>query len=218
MLSKFLYLSLACFTLPMIAGDGIKDNSGEMDLQIQFDSVFNGGAANLTFYNGTIRLSEIEFEGENANGEEVEYELAQLTTIDLTTGLASPALDPIVIPSGDYEGLALELKGATKGSVISLEGYFTDRDQSIVPLQVNIKESLNLAIDHQKYSVASSPSLSASFLIDPSHWFANISQQDLLQADRDANGVVHIDPNRNTKLYHKITADLPQGIKRTWAD
>ncbi|MEL6842082.1 MAG: hypothetical protein AAFP02_02620, partial [Bacteroidota bacterium] len=203
MLSKFVYLMLACFTVPMIADNGVDFDSGGMDLQIQFDASINDEAAEITFYNGVIRLREIEFEGEKTNGEKVEYDLAQPTTIDLTTGLASPALNPIMIPGGEYEALSLELKGAPKGSLISIEGYFTDSGQNIVPLQIDIQKSLRLVIDRENYTVDQPIGFSASFLVDPSHWFAKISQQDLQGAERDANGVVHIDPYRNLSLYRK---------------
>lgn len=212
MLTKFVYLSLACFALPMITGDGVKINSGQMDLQIQFDSAIDGGAAKLTFYNGILRLSEIEIAGEIANGEEVTYELAQPTTIDLTTGLASPALKPITIPAGKYSALALEVKGAQKGSLMTLEGYFTDRNQNIVPLQLDIKESLSLALDYENYTVDNALGFSASFLVNPSPWFANISQEELEGADRDSNGLVHIDPFRNAKLYQKLIKELSKSI------
>lgn len=213
MLSKFVYLTLACFTVPMIAGNGVDFHSGEMDLQIQFDASINDEAAEISFYNGTIRLREIEFEGEKTNGEKVEYDLAQPTTIDLTTGLASPALNPIMIPGGEYEALSLELRGAPKGHLISIEGYFTDSKQGIVPLQIDIQKSLRLVINRERYTVDQPIGFSASFLVDPAHWFTNISQNDLEKAERDSNGVVHIDPYRNPSLYQKLTADLSQGIK-----
>lgn len=216
MLTKFLYLSLACFALPLVSFNGVPVNHGGMDLQIQFDSIINGGAANLSFYNGIIRLSEIEFEGEKTNGEVIDYELAQATSIDLTTALASPALEPIIIPAGDYKVLALEVKGAENGSVLYLEGSFTDSDQKLVPLQINIQESVDLVIEYHKNTVNSAISLSANFLIDPSHWFSNISQQDLQQADRDSNGVVIISPYQNSILYKRLTKDLSKGIEWEW--
>ncbi|MFK7925646.1 MAG: hypothetical protein AB8H47_27085 [Bacteroidia bacterium] len=216
MLSKFSYLLLASFIFPLTATDGVKLNPSGIGLQVQFASIINGGPANMTFYNGIIRLSEIEFEGEEINGKTIEYQVEQLTTIDLTTALASPALNPIMIPAGEYEELQLEVQGAKNGRVIYLEGSFTDSKQNLVPLLIDIQESLSLEIAYKNYTVDSSPSFDATFLVDPTYWFSNISYQDLQQADRDSNGVVRISPINNIPLYKKLTADLSEGIEWQW--
>jgi len=169
----------------------------------------------MRFYNGIIRLSEIEFAGEKNNGEKIEYEVEQLTTIDLTTALASPALNPIMIPTGEYEELQLEVQGTKNGSVIYLEGSFTDSQQNLVPLLIDIQESFSLAIEHKNYTI-DSRSFDAIFLLDPSSWFSHINYQDLQEANRDSNGVVRISPINNTHLYQRLTKDLSVGIEWQW--
>ena len=86
MLSKFAYVLLACFSVLLVACDGVQIDPNGMGLQVQLDSTFNGGPADLSFSDGYIRISEIEFEGEKVDGSEIEYEVEQLTTIDLATG------------------------------------------------------------------------------------------------------------------------------------
>lgn len=213
MLSKFSYLLLASFVFPLAAIDGVEVDSSGIGLQVQFDSIINGGPANMTFYKGIIRLSEVEFEGEETNGEKIEYQVEQLTTIDLTTALASPALNPIMIPAGEYQELQLEVQGAQNGSVIYLEGSFTDKSQNLVPLLIDIQESLSLELEYENYTVDSNISIDATFLVNPTYWFSNISYQDLQQADRDSNGVVRISPINNVQLYKKLTSNLSRGIE-----
>lgn len=218
MLTKFAYLLLACFAFILVACDGVQVTPNGMGLQVQLDSTFNGGPTDLSFDAGYIRLSEIEFEGEKTNGDEIEYEVEQLIKIDLATGLATPTLNPIMIPAGEYEELELEVQGAEDGTIVFLEGSFTDSSLNIVPLQLDIQESFSLEIEYENYSIDSTLSFGALFIVDPSYWFANINQQELQQADKDSNGVVIIAPNSNPVLYDKVTADLSDGIEWEWDD
>ena len=210
-------LSLALIQLCLIACDSVTVDPTGMGINVQFNQASTTqGPADLQFTEGFLRLSELEFEGERKDGGEIELEIDQLTTIDLATGVATPPLPGLSIPAGVYEELELEVAGADDGTVLFLKGTFMDSLQNQTPIEVDIRKEFSLEMEWENYTIDSTISFGASFLIDPLIWFQTISAQDLYEADRNTSGVVIISPSENRDLYQELTGFLPEGIEWEW--
>ena len=142
-----------------------------------------------------------------------------MTTIDLITGTADPALPNLSIPAGRYEELELEAQGANDGDpVIYMVGAVEDSNGNPIPVRIDVREEFSLEMEWENFEVDSTVAFGATFFIDPSVWFTNIYLQELQQADRDANGIVNISPNDNIDIYNRLKALLHDGIEWEWDD
>ena len=217
---SFFALLFAFVLCLAIACDGVTVDPTGMGVTVQLDPAASTiGPADLQFTEGFLNISEIEFEGEKEDESEIELEVEQLTTIDLATGVATPALPIITIPAGVYEEFELEVSSVDDGeTVIFLKGTFVDSSQAQVPIEVDIQESFSLELEWENYTVDSTTTFGATFLIDPLVWFQSITDQELNQADRDANGTVIISPTNNPDLYAKLISIIPEGIEWEWDD
>lgn len=212
--------AIATLLFVLISCTGVTVDPTGMGFTVLLDPAASTSApADLQILNGFLRLSEIEFEGEKVDESEIEFEVEQLTTIDLATGTATPSLSFLAIPAGEYEEFEIELQGPDDGdTTVFLTGTFVDSSQQQVPIDIHITESFELEMEYENYVVDSTIAFGATFLIDPIVWFQTITTQDLQQADQNANGGVVISATENTDLYGKLKDHLSEGINWEWDD
>jgi len=220
MLKKIFYLLLFLPTCFIISCEDVQVTPNGMGIRIVIDSTSTSqSAGSIQIDEAYMRISEIEFEGELTDDEEIELESSQTVMFDLLTGQANPSLNYLVIPAGLYEEFELEVQGADDGgTVFYVRGSFTDSLQNQTLIELDIREAFSLELEWENYQVDSTRAFGATFLINPAAWIANISLQDLQSADRDSNGVVVISPNSNTGIYSQLIAVIPEGIEWEWDD
>lgn len=174
---------------------------------------------NIQIDEAYMRISEIEFEGELANDQEIEVESSIETILDLLTGVANPALPNIQIPAGLYEEFEIDVEGADDGgTVLFIKGRLTDSAQNTFSVELDVQEQFNLELEYENFQVDSTLSFGATFTINPTAWFLALTFQELQNATVDANGLILIDPNNNTAIYNRILDRLDDGIEWEWDD
>lgn len=215
MLQKFL-IALSIPLLFIYACEDVQVDPNGMGITVRIDST-NNSPLNVQIDEAYMRISEIEFEGELANDEEIEVESSVETMLDLLTGVSNPALPNIQIPAGLYEEFEIDVEGADDGgTVLYMKGSLTDTAQNNFSVELNVQEPFNLELEYENFQVDSAMTFGATFTINPTAWFLALTFQELQNATVDANGLILIDPNNNTALYNKIVERLDDGIEWEW--
>ena len=217
MFQKFI-LALSIPLLFLMSCEDVQIDPNGMGINVRIDST-NNSALDIQIDEAYMRISEIEFEGEMANDQEIELASSIETMLDLLTGIANPALPNIVIPPGLYEEFEIEVEGADDGgTVFFLKGSLTDSAQNTFNVELDIQEQFNLELEYENFQVDSSMTFGATFTIHPAAWFLSLTAQELATATVDANGIILIDPNNNTAIYNRIVDVLDDGIEWEWDD
>ncbi|MEL6253656.1 MAG: hypothetical protein AAFR87_16730 [Bacteroidota bacterium] len=217
MFHKFLIL-LSIPLLFFMSCEDVQIDPNGMGISVQIDSSSNS-ALNIQIDEAYMRISEIEFEGELTDDQEIEVESSIETVLDLLTGTANPALPNVQIPAGLYEEFEIDVEGADDGgTVFFLKGSLTDSAQNTFNVELDVQEQFNLELEYENFQVDSAMTFGATFIINPAAWFLNLTIQELATATVDANGLILIDPNNNTAIYNKIVDNIDDGIEWEWDD
>ena len=166
-----------------------------------------GSGGTLAFTRGYVVIDEVEFKGKLKNSGEVAYKDKQVTTIDLATGLASPAFR-FAIPPATYTEIKLKVEiedennrpsVVTEGTYINAAGVSTP-----VRFELNSGEEFE-AKSNREITIAVSTPLTSKIAFEPRVWFAPITATQLDNARR-VNGVILINESTNAGLF-SIIAD-----------
>jgi hypothetical protein len=160
----------------------------------------------ITWTSGSLNISKIDFEAKKENAE-IEYELKQLTTVDLLN--LSPVLGSISIPDGDYKEveLKLELKKTTTGAVpLMLKGQYTDSNGVNTPIEFSFNENVEIKVE-AKNVVISSTNYIAMINLQMNRFTTNVAVSDLSQATRTEGRIV-ISSTSNANLYNKVKSNF----------
>ena len=163
----------------------------------------------LSFTSGYIMLREIQFEVETGNDSiEIEFELEMNTKIDFATGKTTPDIAFAEIPAGTYDKMEVEIELQDSGSepAIRLNGTYVDLNGIIHIVLFEFNSGETFEIEKQgTVTFSANESALAQITIDPSAWFAAVTNEQLSLASK-VNGVIVISENQNSEIFD-IVAD-----------
>lgn len=198
------------------------DSSEQPALRLNFNSVTSSfdlqaktsflNPGTFVFDEGTIRLSEIEYEAETDNDStSVDFELEGNVVIDFATGIPTPDIRAITIPEGTYEDVSIEVELAdeTGNPAIVLNGLYTSPDSMEHPIRFEFNSDEEFEVEREGTIVfAENQSAIAEITFDPSVWFAGVTDQDMANASKNTNGVIVISEDQNTAIFDSVEEGL----------
>ncbi len=215
---SFFYLLVSFVTLGFLLSGCQKQEATE--LGVSFETVttpFNLGAKKITtgqmqFTSGTIRLQEIKFKAESDDDSlETEFKTNGLVTVDFATGQTIPSLDYIQIPAGTYKKIKVKLKLADDGvnPSLDLSGIYVSPQGDTIPVRFIYTDDNGYEVElDSNMTFDESQSFMTFVTIDPSPWFANVTDDMMAQATRDSSGVIVISQNQNKDIYEQVSDDF----------
>lgn len=213
---KLKQLSVLLFFAIIFASCSNDDSLTEPKIDLKFNTITTPfvlkstqSTKELAFTSGYIQLKAIEFEAETENDSiEIEFELEMDTKIDFATGETTPDISFVVIPAGTYEEIEVEveLQDDFETPAIVLYGTYVDIDgvNHDVQFEYNSGETFELEKEGTINFLANESAL-AQITIDPSAWFAAVTNEQLSSASK-VNGVIVISKNYNSDIFN-IVAD-----------
>lgn len=169
-------------------------------------------SGNLTFTDGYIAISSLEFEVEAENDSiEREFELDQYTLIDFATGATTPDIGYITIPAGTYEEveIEIELSEGTNEPAVLLNGTYVSPDGIAHPIRFEFNSHETFEVEREGVIVLAEDQVAVTQItFDPEMWFAAVSDEDFANATVDANGVLVISDTQNTEIFNKVAEGL----------
>ena len=168
-----------------------------------------GSTGTLAFTKGYVVVDEVEFKGKLRNGGEITYKEKQITTIDLATGLASPAFR-FTIPPATYTELKLkvEIEDENNRPSVVTEGVYVNAAGVSTPVRFEFNSGEEFeAKSNRETIIAVSTPLTSKIVFDPRVWFAPITATQLDGARR-VNGVILINESTNSGLFNIIADRL----------
>lgn len=169
-------------------------------------------SGSLTFTDGYIAISRLEFEVEAENDSiEREFELQQNTIIDFATGATTPDISNITIPAGTYEEveIEIELREDSEEPAILLNGIFTSSDGVEHPIRFEFNSHESFEVEREGVIVLEENQVAVTQItFDPVLWFAGITEADLANVTADSEGVIVISATQNTEVFEKVADGL----------
>lgn len=212
-------LLLPALLLVITSCEQVSVDPDGLEINIILDqSSTSNGPVDFVIDEAYLRLSEIEFEGEKKNDEEIEIEVEQVTTVNLLTGVADPGLPTISIPAGTYEEFELEVSGADDGgTVFFMKGAIIDSAQNQTPFEIDIREEFSLEVEWENFTLDSTTTIGPTFMINPMAWIDSLGVNQLINATL-VDGIITISPDQNSDIYMNLVRHLPEGIEWEWDD
>lgn len=225
---KNLSLSLMMIlTVTLFSCSTDSDLNGESQVAVKFNTVSSFtstqavtkdnqlkqmASGSLTFTDGYIAISRLEFEVEAENDSiEREFELQQNTIIDFATGATSPDISNITIPAGTYEEVEveIELRENSEEPAIRLNGVFTSSDGVEHPIRFEFNSNESFEVEREGVIVLEENQVAVTQItFDPILWFATITEADLANVTTDSEGVIVISTTQNTEIFDKVADGL----------
>ncbi|WP_017732335.1 hypothetical protein [Nafulsella turpanensis] len=164
-------------------------------------------ASGLSFSSGFITIREVQFEAES-DTDSVEVNFEQVTKIDFATGASTPDISGLVIPTGTYREVEVEVElqdGGDEPAVV-LNGTFT-YDGVSHPVRFEFNSGETFEVEKEGViTFAGGESIVAQVTFDPNAWFLEVESEQLSVATKNAEGVVVISETQNTNIF-EIVAD-----------
>lgn len=204
-LTSIMIAAAAAFTFSSCKKEA--DMSLGLKMRTTSNPVVRIGANNtIQWTSGNVTIREIVFDGDKKRGDDVSITHEQISTIDLVTGTASPAIE-ITIPAGKYNSvnLGIEIQDETNDPSVLCEGIYTDANgiQTPIRFEFNSGEVFEANASEHDFDKKSSPIAEIDF--SPAVWFSGITAAQLDAADR-VGGVILINESYNSDLF-TIVAD-----------
>ncbi len=160
----------------------------------------------LVFHSGSVIIREIVFDGDKASGGSVSITHEQISTINLVTGIASPAVD-VIIPAGEYSSvnLGIEIQDEDDKPSVIAEGIYTDGSGIETPVKFEFNSGEVFEAEAEAHTFAAGSSAIAEIDFSPAVWFSTITGTMLDDADR-VEGVILINESTNSEIF-SIVAD-----------
>lgn len=177
-------------TTPLILTDGLKSAQQVKE---------------LSFTSGFITLKEISFEVETDNDSiEINFEIELNTKIDFATGETNPDISFVEIPAGTYNEFEVEIELQDEGDspCIVLEGTYIDAEGTSHPVRFEYNSGETFEIEKEGNIIFNTnESALTQITIDPTIWFAPVTNEQLSNATKDINGVIVISETQNVDIY-----------------
>lgn len=164
----------------------------------------------FSFSSGHIAIERLEFEVEAENDSiEVEFDLKQNTLIDFASGTSTPDINAITIAAGIYEEVEveIELNDHYSEPAIVLNGLFLESDGTQHPVRFEYNTDKTFEVEREGLIEFSEAQTAVTEItINPVLWFAGVTQEHLMNANKNIDGVVVISKDQNPEIF-EIVAD-----------
>ncbi|MCH8232309.1 MAG: hypothetical protein IIB82_06670 [Bacteroidetes bacterium] len=172
-----------------------------------FNVGFTGNSSSfLNFSTGEIVLTEIVWDG-TLEGSTLPTSVTHsvVTTIDVATGVANPAIPVIEISPGKYSKISMGIELWDNGvdANIILEGIFTHSDASTFPIKFIFDSGEVFETTLASLTIAPGSNTLCTLNLNPILWFANITQSELEEAAL-SSGTIVLSESSNAALYDKV--------------
>jgi hypothetical protein len=187
----------------------------------QFRLNENSSSGLINFTSASVRVRELKFIGDRKQGQK-HIEMGQVfdpllfVPLSLTSTSTNINFD---IPQGTYTKISMQMtiegqQGAAPSLVI--EGYYIYANHSIpVKFEYFPGETFEIpassATGEKDIVLVEEQPASAAVLLNPSHWFANVTESMLNDADISVIGsdsVIVINPSNNGNIYQMVVDRL----------
>lgn len=168
------------------------------------------GENSLAFTSGFITIREVQFEAETAT-DSVEINLEQISKIDFATGVSTPDISGLTIPAGTYSEVEVEIELQDEGDepAVVLNGSFTDAEGVRHPVRFEFNSGETFEVEREgAVTFAGGESILAQVTFNPTVWFAEVSNEQLSLATKDAQGVIVISATQNTSIFNAAADGL----------
>ncbi|NEV93992.1 hypothetical protein G3567_07510 [Psychroflexus sp. YR1-1] len=227
---KHLFSKLLALTLLISVFACTDDDSGEAPtLSVNFntvtgpfDAVAEAGTmtsmsstaapGSFFFSDGYITLIALEYEAETENDStSVEFELEGTVKIDFATGIPSPDIRSITIPTGTYESVEVEVElyDETDDPSVVINGTYTAPDGEVHPVQFAFNSGETFEVEREgTIVIAEGQSALAEITFDPSVWFAGVTDEMMAGASKNAKGIIVISETQNSTIFNSVADGL----------
>lgn len=215
---KFNYLVAILLIAMSFAACDKDDLSGNANLSISA-KIENGviqksasevTSATLTFNEGYVWVREIVFDGDIKGGQTVSKTIERFSKIDFATGTATPTLDDVIIPAGEYTfiNLGVELRDEDNQPSILMKGIYQRTDGTSSPIEFRFNSGEVFEAESEGAVVESDETAFARIVFDPTVWFSVISVTRLDNATVNDDGVIIISGNNNSSIFDDVADRL----------
>ena len=214
-MKKLVFLLIATALFVSCSED---DNAqgGTLNISAGYATTAGKMASNLEFTGGYIWLTEVQFEGHYASGDSIEVNIERSSRIDFATGVASPSLDDILIPSGDFVELELEveLRDEDAQPSIVMEGMYTRTDNTEVPIRFEYNSGETFEAEYERpVTIMDGETVLSRIVFDPNVWFSVVSNEALDNATVNTDGVIVISENSNEGIFDLVADRLDESTE-----
>ena len=210
-MKKFLHTSLA-LALASTTFMGCQRNT---ESGLQFEVGINKDriplrvlSGNLVFHSGSLTLESIKFEGDlqGKDGGEKEVSVEQVTTIDLATGNATPALPKVFVEAGTYKDAEMDVDLYEKNDTppLIVMGDYTHSNNEVIPLRFEYDGDELFEAEADEITLDNAESAQAVLLLDPIFWFSTVPTNLLDNAVIGPDNVILISENSNSEIYELV--------------
>jgi hypothetical protein len=200
LMKKVSLLSIG-FILLILAGCSDGTDSLSLRFELHPDAASRTGSRALTnlpqWTKAEARITEIVLDYTGPSGT-VSYTEPSTSVVNLLTGVADPELPTFTLGPGTYQsinfGAELLDDGATPS--ILLEGTWNNE-----PIRVEFISGEVFEAEAGTLIVEPGTNYEIQVILDPDFWFSSLSDSDLTNAAKDAEGVIVISDNLNGALF-----------------
>lgn len=167
-------------------------------------------SSTLDFKSGYVWVQEIVFDGDMKDGTSISKTVERSSKVDFATGMASPSLDDVIIPMGEYTSidLGVELRDEDNQPSIVMEGTYTRMDGTTSPIRFEFNSGEVFEAESDGASVMIDQTAISKITFDPSVWFSVISSERLDNASTDDEGVIVISETKNAEIFDDVADRL----------
>jgi len=191
-------------------------------IQYQFEmknSLGKISSVGLQVSSGTIVIREIVFDGErvitDTTTSSVSITHEQITSIDLTSGVATPPISDVLIPAGSYRSvnLGIEIYDETDEPSVVILGTYTTIDTVNIPLRFEFNSGEVFEANASEVVLLENTETTAKITLDPNFWFSSVTLQMLDNAVRDENGIILISGSINSDIFTLVADKLDEATQ-----
>ena len=213
---------MALFGLSACSGVNDPNTDPVTMVQYQFEmknSLGKISSAGLQFSSGIIVIREIVFDGERVitatTTTSVSITHEQITSIDLTSGAATPPIPEVLIPAGSYRSvnLGIEIYDETDEPSVVILGSYTTVDTVNIPLRFEFNSGEVFEANASEVVLLENTETTAKITLDPNFWFSSVTLQMLDNAVRDENGIILISESINSDIFTLVADKLDEATQ-----
>jgi hypothetical protein len=171
----------------------------------------------LVFNSGSVTIREIVFDGEKSDTTmSVSITHEQIATIDLVTGVATPAVE-VEIPVGAYTdvNLGIEIYDEVDDPSVIAEGIYTNADGTEIPVRFEFNSGEVFEADAEAHTFKDGSSAIAEIDFSPAVWFSTITGTQLDNAEQVA-GVIIVSESYNSGIFDIVADKLDDATQATF--
>jgi hypothetical protein len=214
----FKITAIALVTLPFFLQSCSDDEVSQAHVQLDFNpvntsqSISTGRvkANSLEFTDGSIKITEIQFEAET-DTDSIEVNWQQNVVIDFATGQTTPDLSALTFPKGTYREVEVEIELLDENNEPSIvvNGTFTDSNNNTHPIRFEFNSGETFEVEKEgTITFGEGERVLAQVTFNPGAWFIEVSSAQLEAATKDSSGVIVISSTQNTTIYNTVADGL----------